>query len=133
MIRGLLRLTADAMMFSTVLAGIKYASGVSPDVAKIGEPTIRTGVQQYLNAGDYLFGYAMTWAQHSSYFTNMAKANVGHTSAFAHDGSHLPQYGENYPSYPQGHPSYSQGHPSYPQGHPSYGQQTYGQAPATQW
>lgn len=90
MIGRLARYATDAMMVSTVLAGIKHATGLSPDLERISEPSIRSGVQQYLNAGDYVFGAAVSFAQNSNYFR--AYASSGHVSLFGEDGNHLRQF-----------------------------------------
>lgn len=78
------------MMVSTILAGVKHASGLSPDLDRISEPNIRNLVRQYLNAGDYVFNAGVSFAQNSDYFR--ATGTPGHASLFAKDGSHLPQY-----------------------------------------
>lgn len=62
------RYAVDAMMVSTVLAGIKHTSGLTPDVARINEPTVRHVAEKYLEAGDFCFETALSMAQGSNYF-----------------------------------------------------------------
>lgn len=89
MLGRLVRYGADAMMISTILAGVKHATGLSLDIDRITEANIRNGVQQYLNAGDYLFNAGVSFAQNSNYFR--AAGTSGHFSLFNEDGSHIRQ------------------------------------------
>ncbi|WFD34315.1 hypothetical protein MCUN1_001154 [Malassezia cuniculi] len=62
------RYAIDAMMVSTVLSGIKHTSGLSLDLTRVDEPTIRRILEKYLEAGDFCFETALSMAQGSSYF-----------------------------------------------------------------
>ena len=62
------RYAVDAMMVSTVLAGIKHSSGLTPDLTRVEEPTIRNALQKYLDAGNFCFETALSLAQGSNYF-----------------------------------------------------------------
>lgn len=64
----LTRYALDAMMVSTVLAGIKHTSGLTPDLTRIEEPNIRGVLQKYLDAGNFCFETALSMAQGSNYF-----------------------------------------------------------------
>lgn len=68
MLGKLVHYTADALMVSTVLAGIKHASGLTVDVNQISEPNVRNAMHYYLSAGEMLFDKARSYAQGSSYF-----------------------------------------------------------------
>lgn len=60
--------TADALMVSTVLAGVKRASGLSPDTERFMEPNVKMALQKYLAAGDFIFDSTLSFAQNSQFF-----------------------------------------------------------------
>lgn len=68
MMGRLLHYAADALMVSTILAGIKQTSGITPDITQVSEPNVRQAVYYYLSAGEYIFDKALAFAQSSSHF-----------------------------------------------------------------
>ncbi|WFD21208.1 hypothetical protein MCAP1_003469 [Malassezia caprae] len=68
MMGRLLHYAADALMVSTILAGIKQTSGITPDITQVSEPNVRQAVHYYLSAGEYIFDKALAFAQSSSHF-----------------------------------------------------------------
>ncbi|SPO36920.1 uncharacterized protein PSFLO_02391 [Pseudozyma flocculosa] len=55
MLGRLIHYGADAMLFSTFLAGIKRQTGLAPDVDRISEPTTKGFVEKYLGLGEFIF------------------------------------------------------------------------------
>lgn len=64
----LVHYAADALMVSTILAGVKHSSGVTIDVTKVTEPNVRSALQHYLSAGEFIFDKTLSLAQSSQYF-----------------------------------------------------------------
>ncbi|KAI9332414.1 hypothetical protein BD770DRAFT_333297 [Pilaira anomala] len=65
----LLHYTFDAILISTVLAGIKRSTGIEPATSKIESTTIRGYVDKYLGFGEWIFDMSVVYFTHSSYFT----------------------------------------------------------------
>lgn len=59
---------ADAVLLSTVLAGVKRSSGFAPDTLLISDPTTRGLVDRYLGVGDTIFDMVQATAVNSSYW-----------------------------------------------------------------
>ncbi|TDL25578.1 DUF1748-domain-containing protein [Rickenella mellea] len=64
----LVHYTVDAVLLSTVLAGVKRSSGFTPETSKIGDPTIRSIVDRFLGVGDSIFDTMQATAISSGYF-----------------------------------------------------------------
>ncbi|WFD45184.1 hypothetical protein MPSI1_003862 [Malassezia psittaci] len=90
MLGRLVRYGADAVMISTVLAGVKHASGLSPDLERISEPNVRGFIRQYLNLGDYVFNSGVAFAQSSDYFR--ATGSQNRVPMLGDDAPHLRQF-----------------------------------------
>ena len=60
MMGRLLHYAADALMVSTILAGIKQTSGITPDITQVSEPNVRQAVYYYLSAGRWYKSRATT-------------------------------------------------------------------------
>ncbi|KAG2207622.1 hypothetical protein INT46_003508 [Mucor plumbeus] len=65
----LLHYTFDAILISTVLAGIKRSTGLQPATSKIESSTIRGYVDKYLGFGEWVFDMSVAYLNHTSYFT----------------------------------------------------------------
>ncbi|KAI7901880.1 uncharacterized protein BX663DRAFT_512695 [Cokeromyces recurvatus] len=59
----------DAILITTILAGIKRSTGLQPATSKIESSTIRNYVDKYLNVGEWIFDMTIAYLKHSSYFT----------------------------------------------------------------
>ncbi|KLO17240.1 DUF1748-domain-containing protein [Schizopora paradoxa] len=68
MIGRLVHYTVDAVLLSTVLAGVKRSSGFAPDPTLIGDPTIRSIADRFLGIGETVFDTIQGTAVSSSYF-----------------------------------------------------------------
>ncbi|KAK0539272.1 hypothetical protein OC834_000123 [Tilletia horrida] len=68
MLSRLFHYAADAVMVSTILAGVKRTSGLSPDLTKIPEGTPRDVTGKFLGFGEFTFDSLMAAAHASSYF-----------------------------------------------------------------
>ncbi|KAF9523545.1 hypothetical protein CPB83DRAFT_862688 [Crepidotus variabilis] len=64
----LVHYTVDAVLLSTVLAGVKRSSGFGPDAEKISDPTARSVAEKFLGVGDTIFDMIQATAVNSSYF-----------------------------------------------------------------
>ncbi|KAF9029870.1 DUF1748-domain-containing protein [Rhodocollybia butyracea] len=62
--------TFDAVLLSTVLAGVKRSSGYTPDLTQISNSTAKSAAETYLGFGESIFGMIQASAVNSSYFTN---------------------------------------------------------------
>ncbi|KIK62622.1 hypothetical protein GYMLUDRAFT_164470 [Collybiopsis luxurians FD-317 M1] len=63
----------DAIIVSTVLAGVKKNSGFSPDLNQITNPSLKSAAETYLGFGETVFGMIQGSAVNSGYFTNHPK------------------------------------------------------------
>jgi len=68
MMGRLVHYAADALMVSTIIAGVKRSSGVTIDTTRVSEPNMRNALQYYLAAGEYVFDKTLSIAQSSQYF-----------------------------------------------------------------
>ncbi|KAF5392264.1 hypothetical protein D9757_001570 [Collybiopsis confluens] len=66
----LFHFTFDAVMVSTVLAGVKKNSGFGFDVDKFSDPTLKSVAEKYFGVGETVFGMIQGTAVNSGYFTN---------------------------------------------------------------
>jgi len=64
----LVHYAADAVLISTVLAGIKRSTGFAPNTAAITEPTLRSVVDSFLGVGDSVFSMSQSVVVNSPYF-----------------------------------------------------------------
>ncbi|KAF9787368.1 DUF1748-domain-containing protein [Thelephora terrestris] len=64
----LVHYVADAVLVSTVLAGIKRSTGFAPDTAAIAEPRVRSVVDGFLGVGDSVFAMSQSAIVNSPYF-----------------------------------------------------------------
>jgi len=64
----LVHYTVDAVLLSTVVAGIRRASGFEPHTELITEPTVRSVTEKFLGVGETIFDVAQATAVNSSYF-----------------------------------------------------------------
>ncbi|KAF8920127.1 DUF1748-domain-containing protein [Mucidula mucida] len=64
----------DAVLFSTVLAGIRRSSGFTPNTASITDPTFRSVADTFLGAGETIFDIAQMRAMNTEYFKKEPKA-----------------------------------------------------------
>jgi hypothetical protein len=58
----------DALLISTVLAGIKRQTGLRPDIDRISEPTTKGLLEKYLGFGEFVFDSSVAAARASSLF-----------------------------------------------------------------
>ena len=59
----------DAILITSLAAGIKRATGLSADTNQISDPTTRGLVEKYLGFGEFTFDSAVAAAGASKYFT----------------------------------------------------------------
>ncbi|KAF8121818.1 hypothetical protein EV363DRAFT_1275841 [Boletus edulis] len=59
---------ADAILVSTVIAGIRRSSGFSVETNRISDPTIRSLTDRFLGVGETVFDMAQSTAINSEYF-----------------------------------------------------------------
>ncbi|KAI9476631.1 DUF1748-domain-containing protein [Zychaea mexicana] len=60
--------TADAVLISAVLAGIKRNTGLKPAVSQIENDDVRKYVQKYLDVGEWMFDNSVVFMNNSPYF-----------------------------------------------------------------
>ncbi|KAI0787383.1 hypothetical protein C8Q74DRAFT_1366281 [Fomes fomentarius] len=58
----------DAVLVSTVLAGVRKSSGFKVETEKISDPTLRSVADNYLGFGERLFEFFQGTAVNSDYF-----------------------------------------------------------------
>jgi len=58
----------DAVLLSTVIAGVRRSSGFTPDAMAITDPTIRSVAERFLGIGESIFDMVQTTAVNSTYF-----------------------------------------------------------------
>ncbi|KAJ7674176.1 hypothetical protein B0H17DRAFT_832822, partial [Mycena rosella] len=63
----------DAVLLSTVAAGVRRSSGFTPDTASISEPTVRSVADRYLGVGESIFDMIQATAVNSAYFKRDTK------------------------------------------------------------
>ncbi|KAG8213212.1 hypothetical protein J3R82DRAFT_11677, partial [Butyriboletus roseoflavus] len=59
---------ADAVLVSTVIAGIRRSSGFTIETNRISDPTIRSLAERFLGVGETIFDMAQATAINSEYF-----------------------------------------------------------------
>ncbi|SAM05844.1 hypothetical protein [Absidia glauca] len=64
----LIHLTADAVLVSAVLAGVKRNTGLQPKTTMIENEDIRSYVQKYLNVGEWVLDNSIVYMNNSTYF-----------------------------------------------------------------
>ncbi|KAH7928266.1 DUF1748-domain-containing protein [Leucogyrophana mollusca] len=60
--------TMDAVLLSTVMAGIRRSSGFTPETSGISDPTLRSIADRFLGVGETIFDMAQATAVNSEYF-----------------------------------------------------------------
>ncbi|KAL4066752.1 hypothetical protein V8B97DRAFT_1868368 [Scleroderma yunnanense] len=63
----------DAVLVSTILAGIRQSSGFVVQTNVISDPTLRSLAERYLGVGETIFGMAQASAVNSEYFRKDSK------------------------------------------------------------
>ncbi|KAI6037673.1 hypothetical protein EDC04DRAFT_2701501 [Pisolithus marmoratus] len=58
----------DAVLVSTVLAGIRQSSGFAIQTSTISDPTLRSLAERYLGVGETIFNVAQASAMNSEFF-----------------------------------------------------------------
>jgi len=69
----LVHYTVDAVLLSTVVAGIRRSSGFSPEMTMIPNDTLRYYAERYFAIGETIFDVATATAVNSQYFSRGAK------------------------------------------------------------
>lgn len=64
----LLHYGVDAVLLSTVVAGIRRSSGFTPQTESIADPTIRSVAERYLGIGETIFDAVQATVVNSQYF-----------------------------------------------------------------
>ncbi|KAF8876734.1 hypothetical protein BD779DRAFT_1449117 [Infundibulicybe gibba] len=64
----LLHYTVDAVLLSTVVAGVRRTSGFSPDSSSISDPTVRSIADKFFGVGETVFDVIQAQAVTSTYF-----------------------------------------------------------------
>jgi hypothetical protein len=96
MMGRLMHYAVDAVMVSTILAGIKQSTGLSVDLTQITEPNVRNAVHYYLATGQYVFDRASAFAQSSTFFRPTEPVNP--LSLFGNESPNLRQYTQHSPN-----------------------------------
>ncbi|CDH48337.1 predicted protein [Lichtheimia corymbifera JMRC:FSU:9682] len=78
MLSRVLHYTADAILISTALAGIKRSTGLTPAVNKIEHEDVRSYAQKYLNMGEWIMDNSIVFMSNSSYFVRNNGNNNDH-------------------------------------------------------
>jgi len=68
MLGRLVHYGVDAVLLSTVLAGVRRSSGFTPQTETIGDPTIRSVAERYLGIGETIFDMIQATTVNSQYF-----------------------------------------------------------------
>ncbi|KAF9818573.1 hypothetical protein IEO21_02678 [Rhodonia placenta] len=63
----------DAVLISTVVAGVRRSSGFAPDTNAISEPTLRSTAERFLGIGETIFDMIQGSAVNSDYFKREAR------------------------------------------------------------
>ncbi|KAJ7475669.1 hypothetical protein FB451DRAFT_1244186 [Mycena latifolia] len=63
----------DAVLISTVAAGVRRSSGFTLDSASISDPTVRSIADRYLGVGESIFDMIQATAVNSAYFKRDTK------------------------------------------------------------
>ncbi|KAF8905006.1 hypothetical protein CPB84DRAFT_1772169 [Gymnopilus junonius] len=64
----LVHYTVDAVLLSTVVAGVRRSSGLAPDASAIPDPTVRSVAEKFLGVGETVFDMIQATAVNSPYF-----------------------------------------------------------------
>jgi len=64
----LVHYTVDAVLLSTVVAGVRRSSGFTLDASAIPDPTVRSVAEKFLGVGETVFDMIQATAVNSSYF-----------------------------------------------------------------
>ncbi|KAI8082465.1 hypothetical protein BDF21DRAFT_462533 [Thamnidium elegans] len=64
----LFHFTADAVLISAVLAGVKRNSGLQPATSQIENEDVRKYVNKYLDIGEWVVDSSVTFMNNSPYF-----------------------------------------------------------------
>ncbi|KAF7773297.1 hypothetical protein Agabi119p4_5464 [Agaricus bisporus var. burnettii] len=59
----------DAVLLSTVLAGVRRSSGFSPNTSSISDSTFRGAAEKFLAVGESVFDMLQATAVNTSYFS----------------------------------------------------------------
>ncbi|KAF8326498.1 hypothetical protein F5887DRAFT_899699 [Amanita rubescens] len=62
----------DAVLLSTVVAGVKRSSGFAPDTSLLNDPSIRSLAERYLGVGESVFDMLQAVVVNSPYSTRKA-------------------------------------------------------------
>ncbi|KAI0311564.1 hypothetical protein OF83DRAFT_1068612 [Amylostereum chailletii] len=68
MIGKLVHYAFDAVLVSTLAAGVRRSTGFAPDTGAIADSTIRSFAEKYLGVGETIFDMVQGTAVNSSYF-----------------------------------------------------------------
>ncbi|CAO3630683.1 unnamed protein product [Cunninghamella blakesleeana] len=68
MLGKIVHFSVDAVLVSTVLAGIKRNTGLEPKLSTIESEDVRSYVQKYLNVGDWVLDNSLAYLSNSKYF-----------------------------------------------------------------
>jgi len=73
MIGRLVHYTVDAVLLSTLFAGIRRSSGFAPQTTLITDPSVRGIADKYFGVGETIFDIAQATVVNSSYFVRSSK------------------------------------------------------------
>ncbi|EIN09825.1 DUF1748-domain-containing protein [Punctularia strigosozonata HHB-11173 SS5] len=68
MIGRLVHYGVDAVLLSTVLAGVRRSSGFSPSTDALSDPTFKSLADKYLGVGETIFDVIQATAVNSTFF-----------------------------------------------------------------
>ncbi|KAJ7650441.1 hypothetical protein FB45DRAFT_887959 [Roridomyces roridus] len=73
MLARLFHYAFDAVLLSTLAAGVRRSSGFTPDATSISDPTLRSIAERYLGVGESVFDMVQATAVNSAYFKRDSK------------------------------------------------------------
>ncbi|KZS92479.1 DUF1748-domain-containing protein [Sistotremastrum niveocremeum HHB9708] len=63
----------DAVLLSTVVAGVRRSSGFAPQTPLISDPTLRSVTDKYLGVGETIFDMIQATAVNSQYWAKSSR------------------------------------------------------------
>ncbi|KAF9466456.1 hypothetical protein BDZ94DRAFT_167947 [Collybia nuda] len=71
----LMHYAVDAVLLSTVVAGVRRSSGFSLNASAIPDPTARSAAETFLSVGETVFDMIQATAVNSTYFKKDSKGS----------------------------------------------------------
>ncbi|KAF7312136.1 hypothetical protein MIND_00226000 [Mycena indigotica] len=71
----LVHYAVDAVLLSTLAAGVRRSSGFAPNAESISDPTLRSVAERYFGVGETIFDMIQATAVNSPYFKRDGKGS----------------------------------------------------------